>query len=432
MTAEIPFAATIEKLASSDQKRFLQACRDAASRLKVPLYLVGGAIRDLLLRGELIELDLDLVTEGDASALAKEVAHQLQGELTTHPRFLTAEVVLGGMHLDFVTARGERYEEPASLPVVSPADLETDLARRDFSVNSMAVPLWPPGPGELIDPFAGRHDLERGQLRVLHERSFFDDPTRILRGVRIGARLDLHFTEHTADLARAAIGADAFAPLSATRLRHELILLLEDRQVELSLRRLEDLGFPAVVGRQTPFSDSDWQKLRRVLNLHEEWASDCFAREATRWWFVSLMSVSCEEDKSSREILAHRLGLDEQLSEILEGYPQNLHQVSGILSAADVAPHDVCGALEGLQMEELALLAATEEGRVATWISRWMDELRYLGLMIDGTDLKRAGFSAGPEMGRALQSTLEARQDGAIEAAEELSYAIRQLTRESG
>ena len=83
-------------------------------------------------------------------------------------------------------------------------------------------------------------------------------------------------------------------------------------------------------------------------------------------------------------------------------------------------------------MEELALLAATEEGRVATWISRWMDELRYLGLMIDGTDLKRAGFSAGPEMGRALQSTLEARQDGAIEAAEELSHAIRQLTRESG
>lgn len=148
--AEPSPAARIQRLASTEQRRYLAVCAETASRFDTPLYLVGGAIRDWLLTGEFLDLDLDLVAEGNAMDLAAEVAHQLGGDLRTHDRFLTAEIVVDHTHIDIVTARKERYDEPASLPVVSPADLEADLARRDFSVNAMALPLWPVGSGGIV------------------------------------------------------------------------------------------------------------------------------------------------------------------------------------------------------------------------------------------------------------------------------------------
>jgi len=430
MTADSSVAALIQKQASPEQERYLEACVGVASRLKIPIYLVGGAIRDVLLTGEI--LDLDIVVEGDALELARELAHELQGDLRTHPRFLTAEIFLEGSHIDVVTARSERYEQPAGLPVVSPGDLEDDLARRDFTINTMAMPLWPAGSGALIDPFEGRLDLERRLLRVLHERSFFDDPTRILRGVRLSARLDLRVERHTADLARAAIGADAFVPLSASRLRHELILLLEDRQVEVSLRHLEALGFLPVLGRTAPLLESGWQSLRSVIELQSHWKNGGPTSRSPRWWLVYLMSFSQDEDESSRASLAERLGLDEELSEILADYPENLHRARRGLAAPDVAAHDACRILDGLRPEELVLLMATGEDNVTGWIARWIDELREIRLAIGGTDLKEAGFAESPEMGRVLQATLEARLDGTIDAQQELEFAIRQLRTENG
>lgn len=432
MTAEIPLVESIREVAPAEEARYLEACAESAAQLGMPLYLVGGVIRDFLLTGELQEPDLDMVTEGDALTLAGEVSQELGGIVTMHPRFLTAEVVVEDTHLDFVTARSERYLEPASLPVVSPADLAADLARRDFSVNAMAAPLWPVREGQLIDPYEGRKDLESRQLRVLHERSFFDDPTRILRGTRIGARLDLHFAPATADLARAAIGSEAFSPLSDSRLRHELILLLDDSQLETSLRRLESLGFFKVLGRATPIRDSDWQTLEAAQKLQSEWGSAPLLGRSPRWWMVYLMSLAEDERESSRASMAQRLGLDEWLTEILVGYPRNLDQARRVLSTPMVPAHKVCSALDGLSSEELVLLAITEEGPVPKWIEHWRNNLRNLDLVIKGTDLKEAGFPANPEIGKALKATLEARLDGTITASEELAFAIRKLRQDEG
>jgi len=427
MMAEPSPAARIQRLASAEQKRYLEVCAETASRFETPLYLVGGAIRDLLLTGEFLDLDLDLVAEGNAMTLAREVAHQLGGDLKTYERFLTAEIVVGNTHIDIVTARKERYDEPASLPVVSPANLEADLARRDFSVNAMALPLWPVGSAGLVDPWEGRSDLDQRRLRVLHDRSFFDDPTRILRGVRIGARRGLDFDPHTTDLARAAVDADAFGPLSPSRLRHELVLLLEDQQVELSLRSLEDLNFFPVLGRTTALSEQDWVSLRGALNIQRNWDADRFRDLDPRWWLVNLMSISAEEDEMHRALLAQRLGLDEPLTELLAEYPAVLHQARRDLENPDLSPHDVHRILDGLRPEELALLWATGPDRIVEEIDRWMRELRDIRLTIDGTDLKEEGFAESPEIGKALQSTLDARLDGNIEASEELEFARRQM-----
>lgn len=425
--AEPSPAARIQRLASTEQRRYLAVCAETASRFDTPLYLVGGAIRDWLLTGEFLDLDLDLVAEGNAMDLAAEVAHQLGGDLRTHDRFLTAEIVVDHTHIDIVTARKERYDEPASLPVVSPADLEADLARRDFSVNAMALPLWPVGSGGIVDPWGGRSDLEQRRLRVLHDRSFFDDPTRILRGVRIGARRDLDFEPQTTDLARAAVDADAFGPLSPSRLRHEMVLLLEDQQVELSLHRLEELGFFPVLGRTNVLSEQDWVALRGALKVQRNWDADGFRDLDPRWWLVNLMSFSAAEDEAHRALLAQRLGLDEPLSEILAEYPAVLQRASRHLENPDLSPHDVCPILDGLRPEELALLWATGPDRIVQEIDRWSRELRDVRLTIDGTDLKEEGFAESPDIGRALQSTLDARLDGSIEATEELEFALRQM-----
>jgi hypothetical protein len=227
------------------------------------------------------------------------------------------------------------------------------------------------------------------------------------------------------------MAADAFGPLSASRLRHELVLVLEDQQVELSLLRLEELGFLPVLGRTTSLSERDWVSLRSVLNLQEDWDAERFQDLDPRWWLVELMSLALGEPEAKRVTLAQRLGLDEHLSEILVRFPETLRWVSSELETADLAPHVVCRILDDLQAEELVLLLATGQESITDWIHRWMKELRSIRLTIDGTDLKRQGFAGSPEMGKVLQSTLEARLDGVIEATEELEFAVRQLRKDT-
>src|SRR5918994_4949551 len=157
----------------------LQELREAAAGL--PAYLVGGAVRDLLL-GE-ARADLDVAVEGEIGSLTEA----LGGELVEHERFATASVRVGGLHVDIARARAETYPSPGALPEVRPAPIADDLARRDFTINAMAVPLA--GEPDLIDPHGGLADLREGLMRVLHELSFIDDPTRALRAARYAARL---------------------------------------------------------------------------------------------------------------------------------------------------------------------------------------------------------------------------------------------------
>ena len=427
MTADPSIAAQIHGRGSRAQRRYLEVCVQAASHLELPVYLVGGAVRDFLLTG--IYLDLDVVVVGDGLAVAREVAERLDGELVVHRRFLTAEVRFEDSHMDFVTARHEIYENPAELPVVTPGTL--NLERRDFTVNAMAVPLWPSEVEELVDPFAGRLDLERRLLRVLYEDSFFDDPTRILRGVRLGSRLQMSLEAGTADLAKAAIEADAFEPLSNSRLRHELIMVLEDQEVEKSLRELEILGFLQVLGRLEPIYKEQWQSLSAVITLHSEWGGKGPPIPSPRWWLVYLMSLWQSEGVSSRSNLAKALGLDGSLAALLEVYPDNLEMSRELLANKEISPHVVCRVLEDLAPEETALLMAVSREEVKQWIRRWIEELRDVRLIIGGVDLKRAGFSESPALGQALAATLEARLDGVITVGQELAFAVDLLRAEA-
>ncbi len=204
-----------------------------------PAFLVGGAVRDLL-RGERA-VDLDVAVEGDAIAAAREIASRTGGDATVHDRFGTATVRAPGLAVDLATTRTERYEQPGALPLVEPATLDEDLARRDFAINAMAVELTGDRLGHLRDPHGGRADLDAGVVRALHERSFVDDPTRLLRAVRYEARLGARMDPDTEARAREAIAGGALETVSGHRIRDELIDLLAAVEVGRAVERLADL-----------------------------------------------------------------------------------------------------------------------------------------------------------------------------------------------
>jgi len=201
------------------------------------LHVVGGTVRDLLLGNP--GTDLDLVREGPVEALAGELADRLGGRAVLHGRFGTAVVTYdGGKHLDLIQARSETYPEPGALPVVEPGTIEDDLARRDFTINALAIPL---PDGAVLDPFKGRGDLERKTIRVLHERSFVDDPTRVFRAIRYESRLGFRMDAETERLAREAIEAGLVRRLSGPRVREDLTELLGEPEAATSILRMAEL-----------------------------------------------------------------------------------------------------------------------------------------------------------------------------------------------
>ena len=205
------------------------------------VYLVGGSVRDILL-GE-PNFDVDVVVEGDAIALAHALAGQLEGRARAHRHFGTAVVLYGDdERVDVVTARSETYHAPAVLPAVEPGSIDEDLHRRDFTINAMAVSLKGENLGGLVDPFGGREDLEAGRIRILHDRSFVDDPTRILRAIRYEDRYGFRMDDETVRLARECIATGHVGDLSGARLRDELVALLEEGDVSHAIPRLAELG----------------------------------------------------------------------------------------------------------------------------------------------------------------------------------------------
>ena len=204
-----------------------------------PAYLVGGAVRDLLLGGD--PLDIDIAIEGDARSAARALADRLGGEAREYDRFGTADVIVGGQTLHLVSTREETYDAPGELPRVTLASLADDLRRRDFTVNAMAIGLTGDDFGHLYDPHGGLGDIGAGVIRVLHERSFLDDPTRLLRAIRYATRLGFDLDPETERLAREAVAADALSTVSGARIRDELMDLLRETDAPAAIERMRDL-----------------------------------------------------------------------------------------------------------------------------------------------------------------------------------------------
>jgi tRNA nucleotidyltransferase (CCA-adding enzyme) len=372
-------------------------------------HLVGGAVRDVLLGGEAV--DLDVVVEGDAAAAARTAAERLGGRVREHERFGTATVEADDLAFDVARARRERYPAPGALPEVEPASLEEDLVRRDFTVNALAVALGPPAPGTLRSAPQSREDLEARRLRVFHDGSFRDDPTRLLRLVRYATRLRFAIESRTEELARAAVAAGAPATVSGGRIGDELRLLLREPEPNTALRLAGELGLdralhpafapdPGAAERARALLPSDGRDDLVILAA----ACRAFDRGALIAWLDELEFPAAE-----RHVI---------VASALEAAP-----LGGRLAVAG-RPSEIAGAAAGHAPEAVALAAAVVPEAVDAARS-WLDELRHVTLEIDGDDVLAAGVPEGPEIGRALAAALARKLDGEAAGREaELAAAL--------
>ena len=358
------------------------------------VYLVGGAVRDLLLGAG--QVDVDLVIEGDAVAFARRVAHGLGVRAVVHGAFGTAVVKGGGRLLDVATARSERYRSPAALPEVAPASLADDLARRDFAVNAMAASLRPGEWGMLIDPFDGRSDVATRTIRVLHPRSFTDDPTRLLRGVRLETRLGFRFDPETEALARA--DPRLVGLLSPARLRDALLLLLAERCAAIALARLGDLGVLAASADGLAVDDDLLGRADALVG---------HAPDADRR--VCLLALCARAVEPGR--LARRLRLTRRMADVL----------------AACARADRLRSFDGAPAEAVICAAAIAPERAAAAV-RFLEVDRHVRPLLDGADVMRElAIRSSPRVGDVLEALRRAKVAGELPDREAELAFVRAL-----
>lgn len=369
------------------------------------LYVVGGALRDLLLGRPVT--DIDLACEGDAiERMAKAFPND---RVTTHARFRTATLDVDGTRIDLATCRAERYADPGALPDVQPAGIEVDLTRRDFTINAMALRLA--GAPEIIDPSGGLASLVACEIKVLHDRSFEDDPTRILRAFRYAARLGFTIEHHTARLLRDAIGA--LATVSGARMRRELELMLSEGQPATGLE--EAAGWGALAAIAAPLS---WNA-ERTAALRT--ADPSIAKSPLGF---ALMSAGASQD-AAREV-AERLRLHgPEAAAVIDLATIESH--AEMLRRSGAKPSGVTVLLDRYAPAAVEAFANVHPDERATRIARrYLDEWRFVKPLLSGADLIEIGVPAGPQVNRGLQLLRASRLDGWSEdEGDERALALR-------
>jgi tRNA nucleotidyltransferase (CCA-adding enzyme) len=380
---------------------FMQSAGLVAASQGQNLYLVGGVVRDLLLGRT--NVDLDLVVEGDAISLAQRLATITQAKVTFHLRFQTAKLRWDNWSVDLATARSETYSRPGALPRVEPGLLDTDLFRRDFTINTMAIELVPARWGELIDLYDGRDDLEKRLIRILHENSFIDDATRIWRGLRYEQRLDFEFEPDTLRLLKQNIAM--LDTISGDRIRHELELILQEELPEKALRRAGELG---VLEKLHPsLQGDDW-----LSEKFEEARKASLPGPPTAELYLALLAYRLSNEET--EELIKKLRLCKLHAKALRD-SHSLKAKIEALAEADIAPNRIYRLLHGYSQPALtAGFLASDSPTAKQNIQFYLSKLRYIKLSLTGKDLQKMGITPGPRMKEILQKLLEARLDGKI------------------
>ncbi|HEY3728306.1 MAG TPA: hypothetical protein VGL51_14095 [Solirubrobacteraceae bacterium] len=373
------------------------------------VHLVGGAVRDLMLRGA--PVDLDFVVDGDLDA----VVDRIGAHTVIHDRFGTCTLQLDCFHYDFARARRETYARPGALPTVAPATVEDDLRRRDFTVNAMALAVGGGNAGTLRAVDHARHDLAQKRLRVLHDASFIDDPTRLLRLARYAARLGFAVEPHTLELTRAALAGGALETVSGTRLGSELRLLASETDPVAGLQELRRLGADEALA--PGFGLSDPPLARRALELLPPDGDP-----ATLVLAASSLRLAAPELAA----LLDRLGFAAAQRGAIVIAATNAKPVARALERAR-RPSEIAAAVGDRGRPELVALAGAMGPADAA--RQWLHGLRRVALEIDGNDLLQAGVPAGPAIGDGLRGALAAKLDGQVVGREaELAEAVRVAT----
>jgi tRNA nucleotidyltransferase (CCA-adding enzyme) len=404
-------ASQIERYLSKQIQELLSTIVKEANLSGKRLYLVGGIVRDLLLNHH--NLDLDLVIEGDALSLAKQIASVTKADLLIHPHFGTAKLGYSDFTLDIATARNETYPKPGVLPIVTPATLSIDLSRRDFSINAMAISLNCDDYGKLIDPYGGENDLDKHLIRILHPDSFRDDATRILRAFRYQQRLGFVFELQTKKLIQRDI--IMLATISSDRLRDELGLILKEEYPEKILKQLGKIGALKNINSSLSYGEETYEDFRiaRSYNLTDQLYS------------LYLCLLIYPLNTSEIEQFINRLNIPSKLA----GTLKDTIKLKGELHLL-MDPYIRNSAIYYLlnQYDLVAIQANAITSKLSAIhanIELFMNKLRHIKTNINGEELINLGIPAGPALGRILKAVHRARLDGEVNSrGEELQLVL--------
>jgi tRNA nucleotidyltransferase (CCA-adding enzyme) len=412
MPKRINFGKLIEKQLPPELVNFMWVAGEMANSLGEKLYLVGGVVRDLLM--EQPNFDLDLVVEGSAIELAQQLKGINKGKITTHPHFNTAKLQWQDWNIDLATARSETYEKPGALPAVTPSSIEKDLSRRDFSINAMAIRLNPGYYGKLVDPHGGRDDLQSKRVRILHDKSFTDDATRIWRALRYEQRLGFHLERSTQSLLQRDTAM--LKTISADRIRYEIECIFNEKYPEKVINRAYELG---VLASLQPSLKGDGALKEKFERARQE----CSPEAPSFDLYLALLAYPLTTDET--EQLISRLNLPKLSAKTL----RDTIAVKGkmrSLSTPGVSPSAIYNLLRDFSPSALeANSLATQSAVAGQAIHLFLNKLKDVQVLLTGDDLIQMGIPPGPQIKEILDLLHQAKLNGKITTRNDEEEVVR-------
>ena len=397
-------------------RRLLQEIGRFGEETSQSVYVVGGFVRDLLIGRE--NLDVDIVVEGDAVDFACQLAEVWRSKVQAHHQFKTATITrLDGLKLDFVSARNETYPSPGALPSVEYGTIVEDLRRRDFSINALAMRLQPDTFGELVDCTDGLRDLRAGRIRVLHERSFIDDPTRIFRAIRYEGRYNFQIVEGDQKRMRDAINQGVLNLISGQRIRNEIDHILSEETALQMVNRLDEFDlFDAInpTWKISPNFDALWRTAGQAI----KWASTSLPNDPINTRAILWMTLLTAVD--SIEVISSRLGLENGLCTKLSTQAQLEHDLNAL--SVSSKPSEVYQLLNPYPLEPIVFVL--RQPNQPAWrvekMNNYLTHLRNVQPLVTGDDLIQQGLKPSRAFSDLLWKAFAAQLDGEVSITQEI------------
>lgn len=419
----------IEERVFPEVRETLKVVGEVADHAGFKAYLVGGIVRDLFLRVK--NLDVDIVVEGDGIIFAGLLVNKLGGRMKTHQKFGTAVVVLpDGLKLDIATARLEYYDSPAALPTVELSSIKKDLYRRDFTINTLAVRLNKNQYGELIDFFGGLRDIKEKTIRILHNLSFVEDPTRVLRAVRFEQRYDFHLSKHTQNLIKSAVKMQLFNRLTGERMYVEVVLMLSEADPLKILKRLKELDLLKFIHPELK-GTSELEKLFSNIAEALTWFKLLYLDVSVNAWFVYFIGLLDHLKETAGDEALSRLAVPARMRERVRSARTRSREALLLFARGkDLPASRVYDLLAPLDVETLLLMMAkARQETIKKNVSLYLTHLRNVKVMLTGDDLKELNIPTGPRYKKILAELLDAKLDGLVKNREEEMAFVKRIAR---
>ncbi len=386
-------------------RRVIETGSALAVRRNYKLYIVGGALRDYYMSKK--PSDVDIVVEGNGMELAGMVAEKLKYPIVRHQKFLTATIKISqDFEVDFSTARREVYKKPAALPDITPSTIYDDLKRRDFTINAIAIDLNRDNYLEVIDPFNGRRDIKNKVIRVLHDQSFIDDPTRAFRAIRYMARFGFRIENNTYTLMREAEARGVFYELTASRIFNEIKLLLSEERPNICMKNLERFNLLKVFSDNIKIGRGIATLLSEIPRINQKIGT-------TEQWRVCLVALLSELSENERDLMIKKYPFDRQLIKSINQSDRFKTSLENLWKKRKNS--ELFSELRDFSDEILICgIAGADSREVKSALIKFIKSIKNRPPLLSGNDLKKEGILPGPIYNKILQKVHLLYLDGKI------------------